>query len=277
MSLSGQKKTKSKKTASRGLSTSAPNARTARARPGSTIQGPTGKQSSPAKTRGKAAGRDYHVGNLDEILVEKGAELLRKDGLHDLSLRKVAREAGVSHTAAYRHFDDKDALLAAIARDGFHRLHAYQSQAIRISGADFNLRFLNLGWTYVKFALENPEYARIMYGGAGLNFKDYTALASASRKSYRELLMSVRLCQKSSLISPGRSRQKTLAAWSIVHGLSMLLLDGQFPAPASPAVSSRKNPAGPEKRSASERSRAGMEMETMVKDIIVNLYYGLKS
>lgn len=246
-----------------------------------------------AMSRSSPAQREYHVGNLDKLLVEEGTRLLRKEGLHDLSLRKVARAAGVSHTAAYRHYDDKNALLAAIARDGFHRLHAYQSEAIAISGTDPNLRFLNLGWTYVKFALENPEYSRIMYGGAGLSFKDYPALASASRKSYRELLMSVRLCQRAGLIAEGDAKQKTLAAWSIVHGLSMLLLDGQFPAPAMNAKQ-RKSAAqkdgadGKNRRAKKANSRrqvaaehgqpqeTGEEMEKMVKGIIVNLYYGLR-
>lgn len=213
--------------------------------------------------RSSSAPRDYHIGNLDRLLVKEGSRILREEGLHELSLRKVARAAGVSHTAAYRHYDDKNALLAAIALDGYHRLHSYQREAIALSGTDFNLRFLNLGWIYVRFALENPEYARIMYGGAGLTLKDYPALAGASRKSYRELLMSVRLCQKAGLIAKGKAKQKTLAAWSIVHGLSMLLLDGQFPLPA---VNSGTQGAAP----------TGVSMETLVKDIIVNLYYGLR-
>lgn len=220
------------------------------------MAGTSGKQTAAKSTArpSKARQRDYHVGNLDQLLVEEGTRLLRKEGLHELSLRKVARSAGVSHTAAYRHYDDKNALLAAIALNGFRRLHGYQDAAIRESGSDLNQRFLNLGWVYVQFALENPEYARIMYGGAGLDFADYRELATASRRSYRELLMSVRLCQRNNLIASGRAKQKTLAAWSIVHGLSMLLLDGQFPAPTDDAAA----------------------MEKLVKDVIVNLYFGLR-
>ena len=221
------------------------------------------KKSMTGAQRQRNESRDYHVGNLDHLLVKEGTRLLRQEGLHELSLRKVARAAGVSHTAAYRHYDDKNALLAAIARDGFHRLHEYQARAIIASGTDFNLRFLNLGWTYVKFALENPEYARIMFGGAGLNFKDYPALALASRKSYKELLMSVRLCQRNGLIEKGNSKQKALAAWSIVHGLAMLLLDGQFPAPPMDA-------------GAGGSDKTETRMETLVKGIIVNLYHGLR-
>ena len=99
-----------------------------------------------------------------------------------------------------------------------------------------------------------------MYGGAGLNFKHYQDLAAASRRSYRELLLTVKMCQDQKLIQAGQSRQKTLAAWSIVHGLSMLLLDGQFPSPA--------------KKAGSEAT--GTAMEAMVKDVIINLYYGLQ-
>lgn len=247
---SAPRKPASRKTANSASNANSRNGRASAAENSRDRKGPARERDA----RTTSQSRDYHVGNLDRILLEEGTTLLKSEGLHELSLRKVARKAGVSHTAAYRHYDDKNALLAAIALDGFHRLHEYQTEAIQKSGQDFNLRFLNLGWVYVQFALENPEYARIMYGGAGLNFKEYPDLAAASRRSYRELLLSVRLCQKSQLIQNGHAKQKTLAAWSIVHGLSMLLLDGQFPAPESDAIA----------------------MEKMVKDVIVNLYYGLK-
>jgi AcrR family transcriptional regulator len=172
--------------------------------------------------------QSYHVGNLRESLIEQALALLESGGLEGLSLRKVAAAAGVSHTAAYRHFDDKNALLAAVAEEGFRLLYDYQRRVVAEAGDDLTERFLNLGWLYVKFTIEYPQHARIMFGGAGLEFKLYPALLAAAAKTFRQLLEVVRRGQEQGVIAAGSSKHRALAAWAIVHGVAMLVLDGQI-------------------------------------------------
>ena len=188
-----------------------------------TLSTPASKRTSSTETAGSPT-RD----SLREGLIRAGLELLRGQSLETLTLRKVAAAAGVSHAATYRHFDDKNALLAAIAEEGYRRFHEYQQRVLDDAGDEFEPRFRNLGWTYVRFALENPGYARIMFGAGGLDTGAYPALVAASAKSFRQLQQVIRLGQKRGYITPGRTRDKTLAAWSVVHGVAMLMLDGQM-------------------------------------------------
>lgn len=181
---------------------------------------------SPRSKGGQA--RSYHVGNLRERFVREALELLDREGLEMLSLRKVAAAAGVSHAAAYRHFDDKQALLAAVAEEGFGLLYRYQRQVVAECGDDLAARFLNLGWIYVKFAIDHPRHARVMFSGAGLEFRRYPGLQTAAARSFRMLLDVVRRSQERGLMAPGRAKQQTLAAWSMVHGVALLVLDGQI-------------------------------------------------
>ena len=139
--------------------------------------------------RGKGRqARSYHVGNLREGFVREALGLLDREGLDALSLRKVAAAAGVSHAAAYRHFDDKSALLAAVAEEGFGLLYEYQQQVVADCGDDLAARFLELGWIYVKFAIDHPQHARVMFSGAGpqLNGQDTFHCGKAQPKSSRQ-------------------------------------------------------------------------------------------
>ncbi|MCB1159401.1 MAG: WHG domain-containing protein, partial [Leptospiraceae bacterium] len=93
---------------------------------------------------------------------------------------------------------------------------------------DFEGRFFSLGWTYIQFTLKNPQYARIMFGGSSLNFEKYPELRVVSRRTYRQLRQLIHLGQDLSRITRGESREKTLAAWSVIHGVAMLFLEGRI-------------------------------------------------
>ena len=166
--------------------------------------------------------------SLKETLIQAGLELLRNESLESLSLRKVARAAGVSHAAAYRHFENKDDLFAAIAEEGYRHLYSAQQKALQEAGDDFETRFRDTGWTYVRFSLENPGYARIMFGASGLDFKMYPGLVAGSKRNNRILQEVIKLGQKRGLIKPGGLKEKTLAAFSMVHGIATLLLEGRL-------------------------------------------------
>lgn len=154
----------------------------------------------------------YHHRDLRPALLRTAARLLEKEGAAGLSLRELARRAGVSHNAPYRHFPDREALLAALAAEGFGRLGEALAQA---SGRA-------MGEAYVRFALEHPQLFRLMFGGH-VAFARHRALAEAAGRPYQALIEAFR--DQPSIADPEKA---AAAAWSLVHGLAHLLLDGQF-------------------------------------------------
>src|SRR5215510_9562369 len=108
----------------------------------------------------------YQHGDLRRALIQAGLKLLGEGGVRQLSLRAAAELAGVSHAAPYRHFRDKDALVAAIAEQGFRLLTRRMREEIDAAGsADLLVRLRASAWGYVSFAIENPGYFRTIFGG----------------------------------------------------------------------------------------------------------------
>ena len=160
----------------------------------------------------------YHHGDLRAALVAAGMRQLGGEGAGDLSLRGVARAVGVSATAVYRHFPDKDALLSAIAEEGFRLLGQAQRAAFGAARGAGGRAFQASGSAYVRFALANPALFRLMFARP----------TAASRQSDAAAFL-----RENSAISapPGVDRELfALQAWSLVHGLAMLMLDGLAPA-----------------------------------------------
>jgi AcrR family transcriptional regulator len=156
--------------------------------------------------------RAYHHGELRPALLRAAAKVLEKDGPGALSLRELARRAGVSHNAPYRHFSGREALLAALAADGFRLLGEALTRATGRA----------MGEAYVRFALEHPQRFRLMFGGH-LSFGRHPRLAEAAGRPYEALLGAFRAQP-----SIGDAEKAAAAAWSLVHGLAHLLLDGHF-------------------------------------------------
>src|SRR5512133_2982244 len=102
--------------------------------------------------------KKYHHGDLKNALIQAGVEILAKDGLHGLSLRNVARKAGVSHAAPYAHFSDKQALIAAISTEGYKLLYDQLDTAILAFAGDVHQQLIEIAWTYVQFAIHQNEF-----------------------------------------------------------------------------------------------------------------------
>ena len=107
-------------------------------------------------------GKDsYHHGDLKNALIEAGADILSKDGVSALSLRKVAQKAGVSHAAPYAHFADKQALIAAISTEGYKQTATSRSRrSAEQYRADPLRRLVEASWAYVQFALDEPDHVQ---------------------------------------------------------------------------------------------------------------------
>lgn len=167
--------------------------------------------------------RPYHHGDLRAALVAGGLELLKDRAADDLSLREVARHVGVSATAVYRHFPDKQALLYAMCKQGGEELGRVQLQASEEAKGG-RAGFEASGRAYIYFALENPGLYRLM-----MQTKpplDEHAEQGAAVNSAMKLLQ-----QNVADILPDNASELdhkvgALHSWSLVHGISMLILDG---------------------------------------------------
>jgi AcrR family transcriptional regulator len=163
--------------------------------------------------------KSYHHGDLRAALVQAGLKALETQDIGDISLRQLAREAGVSPTAVYRHFPDKDALMAALAQAGIEQMADWQKEAARhASEAD---AFAATGRAYVRWALANPSLFRLVFGQCREVGRTVFGDNDAARmlRSYAESFTG----------NDAGAQRFMLQAWAVVHGLAMLMLDGQLP------------------------------------------------
>lgn len=177
--------------------------------------------------------KSYHHGNLRRALVEAALPLLAKNGVASLSLRETAKAAGVSHAAPYRHFRDKDALLEAIAAAGYARLMQACQQAERRFPDDPRKQLVEAGMAYLLLSVENPEIIRLMFGGVFALDSCGDELKQAALNAFQSLRQIVQNGQKAGIYRKAETMDLTLASWSMVHGLSMLIVSGPLKDTAS--------------------------------------------
>jgi AcrR family transcriptional regulator len=165
--------------------------------------------------------RPYHHGQLRPALIAAAKALLDEGGPGAVSLRETARRVGVSPTATYRHFADKESLLVAVAVEGFHEFGAALAEAAR----DEVDPVAAMGMAYVKFALSRRCVFRLMFGPQMTNRDKYPELKTVSDQAFDWLRSAVRA--KAS--APQDPDLAAIAAWGLVHGLAQLFLDGILP------------------------------------------------
>ena len=173
--------------------------------------------------------RPYHHGDLRAALIQAGLAILAEEGVQALSLRAAARRVGVSHAAPYRHFADKEALLAAIAEEGFNLLFAEVEAARARFPASPREQLEESGWAYVRFALAHPDHLRVMFGGLIENPQAYPGLRDAGARAFGVLVEIMRAGQDAGVIVKDEARLLALVGWTQVHGLSLLLIGRQLP------------------------------------------------
>ena len=176
----------------------------------------------------------YHHGDLRNALIEAGLEILTQEGENALSLRKVARKVGVSHAAPYRHFANKEILIAAIADEGYQKLEAQMKEAIAQFPDDSSVQLIELGWAYIQFALENPSHLRVM-------FTDFSEACELETESTFDLLVqTIKVGQETNDVVAGDAMPLALTLWSVVHGLSIFLIENKIPPVTSGAISAEE-------------------------------------
>lgn len=167
--------------------------------------------------------RPYHHGNLREALLDAAERLLEREGASALVLRRIARDAGVSHAASYHHFDGREALLRGLAARGFERFG--ESLARAVTGREGMAAFAEMGVAYVGFAAGHPALFRLLFGPEAAARQAHPEVAAAARAAFGGLLTMAREA------GPGEEdevRRRALSAWAVVHGLASLLVDGQL-------------------------------------------------
>jgi AcrR family transcriptional regulator len=169
--------------------------------------------------------RPYHHGRLREALVAAGIEALDRAPFEELRVRELARRVGVSPNAAYRHFADREALLAAIAAEGFRRFGASAIAANKDAPAS-STGLHSQGLAYVRFAREHRALFRLMFGPMSRTSTDELARASAA--TFDVLRSAVAAELGATELDDPRVMVSAVYAWSLVHGLSYLALDGRL-------------------------------------------------
>lgn len=183
---------------------------------------------SPSKN---SSTKSYHHGDLRQSLLSAAADMINESGVDAVSMRKLADRVGVSRTALYHHFEGKQALLCALAEDGFVRqgklLHAVMQDSAELPPRTMLKRYIS---AYIDFAVNNPASYGLMFGSeiwksAGAN----DALTDVGRRSFKQYLTAIDNWQQQGIL---RSSSDALSfaqvSWATLHGLSRLMIDGIY-------------------------------------------------
>jgi AcrR family transcriptional regulator len=164
----------------------------------------------------------YHHGDLERALVDAAVDMIRKEGVEAFTLRSVGARVGVSRTALYRHFDDKAALLARVASEGFRRLHAALAQAVAAASPRHADPLPAMAAAYVHFAARNPSHYETMFGGFLTDWSRYPDLVEHGNAAFDILADTIRGEQERGRIVPGDPIELAEITWSLSHGIATL-------------------------------------------------------
>jgi len=169
----------------------------------------------------------YHHGDLRQALIDSAIVILEEEGFKALSLRAVARKAGVSQAAPYNHFEDKNEMLAAIAAKGFEEMAAAQQLALQQSD-EGKSKLIALGKGYVSYGLEHPALLRLMFGPEFAATGQYPQLSKVSNRGYQQLIDAVEEHITMEAGDHPPTKVGAAAAWAMVHGLTTLMIEGRI-------------------------------------------------
>lgn len=182
-------------------------------------------KTGPSRKRVAAATKPaYHHGDLAHALVDAAQQLIEQGGSARLTLRAAAQAAGVSVAAPYRHFADREALLAAVLAKGFRELQRRTEEARRRK-RDPMEALLAVGVAYVGFAADHPAVYRLMFGPE-CDKAAHPNLLAAGQDAFAVLIGAVSDCAAQGLIGADEVHNAALAGWALSHGLASLHADG---------------------------------------------------
>lgn len=166
----------------------------------------------------------YHHGDLRRALLLAARQLVDQGGSYALTLRAAAQQAGVSPAAPYRHFEDRDALLAAVLAEGFRELAATTESARAAESTPID-SYLAVGRAYLQFADSHPQLYRMMFGPE-CNKLQHPDLLDAGQEAFGVVVRASQDCHDSGITGTHAVEDVAMAGWSVVHGLASLHADG---------------------------------------------------
>jgi AcrR family transcriptional regulator len=200
---------------------------------------PTLRAARPVRKR---PGR-YHHGDLRQALIQAAVRTIDRDGVDALTLRSVGAALGVSRTALYRHFPDKETLLAAVAAEGFRTLQAALVNAWEGAGRGED-GFRAQGHAYLTFGTSHPAHYRVMFGGYLTRAVKGAGLEEAGRAAFMALVDALTDLQQRGAARADDAVLQAFHVWGTVHGITMLLLTNRVEADALPAYTVDRLVAG---------------------------------
>jgi AcrR family transcriptional regulator len=172
------------------------------------------------------AQRKYDSDERRRMLIRATANMLEEGGLRAVTMRALSARIGISHAAPYRHFRNKTALLAAVAEDGFDRLAERLEKLDGAWGGEPLERFRTSACGYVRFAVDNPELYRLMFGKESAGDGPIHRLAPPAHRILTILHKMIRDCQNHGLFRLNNPANQATFAWAAIHGLSLLMING---------------------------------------------------
>ncbi len=172
--------------------------------------------------------KSYHHPDLRQSLIEAAILFLKSNRSEDLSLRELARNLDVSHTAPYRHFKTKENLLAAVITDGFLKLSNKFDEVGKKHHHNFPVLFKKMGLAYVSFFAQNTDQARLMFSGMCKDHEKYPEAKASGDVAFGKLIEMIVLGQELGFIKKEDPLRIAFVIWSAVHGLATLLVDQHF-------------------------------------------------
>jgi AcrR family transcriptional regulator len=180
---------------------------------------------------GKKAAKPYHHGDLRRALIDEALRTIQAHGVEQLTLRTVGERLGVSRSALYRHFADKQSLLATVGAEGFRELRQAIAGAWERNGRG-RVGFTAMGKAYLRFAVEHPSHYRVMFGGFIESAAKDDHFVADAEAAFQVLVDALVEQQKAGDIRRDDPVLMARYVWALVHGAAMLFIDGQLPAPA---------------------------------------------
>src|SRR6516164_9113623 len=185
----------------------------------------------PRSTRprpGKKPAKPYHHGDLRRALLDEALRTIQTHGVEHLTLRTVGERLGVSRSALYRHFADKQSLLAAVGKEGFRKLRQTITDAWEQNGRG-RAGFQAMGKAYVQFAVAHPSHYRVMFGGFIESAAKDDHFIAEAKAAFQVLVDALVEQQNAGDIRRDDPMMMARFVWALVHGTAMLVIDGQLP------------------------------------------------
>ena len=172
---------------------------------------------------------NYHHGDLKNALIDAGINILRQEGVRGLSLRNTAKQAGVSHSAPYAHFKDKQALIAAISTRGLKQLYQEVSGIAAQYRAQPAAQLFEVAWAYTEFGINDTGLFNIIFSRILKSEHDYPEFVEISHQNFALIVDVIENNQQAGILRQSDPNLTAVSIWSMVHGFIALVLEKQIP------------------------------------------------